>query len=353
MRSWQADVKHDAQHSSVLEMHLTIWHSSCGQDCKSVECASSTSRLHADTPLPRAPEWVTRTSAGNHPPIPEVVIDGHSMRDVAYQNAPLAVARKMHIIDSYAAMGYVGKYSTVLQCLAYASGHQEYGEWGPFEVLHNHQDFAWRAQQDGCCAVPQLAVQVGYAMYKQLHCLGRRQKPLYVAVADLGPGRGLVPGGFKQTGYCQVSWGNSAHTCDQFWVMCWHDVLPIIQDGLILKKMLQKAAVHQPQLQPAARMSYQQMEQDTSHLQPSICSLDENVLHIIMGHLVGEQWVEVIQKVWNGRPTSREEAQEICVGAGIPAELCKAWWPRPWRSQRVTADPPEGLAQIGLAAMRF
>ena len=254
------------------------------------------------------------------------------MYDIAYSNVPLAVARKHPVAGKPGALGLVGKYSTVLKCLAYTSGSNELAERGSFEVLQNHQDFVWITQ--GCCrGVPDLAVQIcsshAERVPKKQHGQAAIQQPLYAAVVDLGQGRGLVPASVTREGHCRVGWGNRAHTPTQFWVMCWPNVLPIIQDGFMLRKIIARAAAadQKGQSQPAATGLHQQEEQAASQRQPAIISLDANVLHIIMGHLVGQPWAQIIQRVWDERATTREDVDGICMRAGIPAELCKVWWP--------------------------
>ena len=58
-------------------------------------------------------------------------------------------------------------------------------------------------------------------------------------------------------------------------------------------------------------------------LQPSICSLDDNAMHIIMGHLVGEARADIIQSLWDANPFARHEVDQVCIEAEIPAELCR------------------------------
>ena len=268
------------------------------------------------------------------------------MHDIAYSNVPLAVARKQPSVGQPGALGKVGKYSTVLRCLAYTSGFDELAERGSFEVLQNHQDFVW-ITQEYCRAVPCLAVQIclchpepvpkQHWPWQQSH--SGKQQPLHAAVVDMGKGRGLVPGSVSLEGNCRVGWGNRAHTPTRFWVMCWPNVLPIVQDGFMLRKIIARAAAadEKGHVRPDATSPSQQKQQATSQRQPSIISLDENVLHIVMGHLVGQPWAQIIQRVWDEGATTRAEVDGVCMRAGIPAELCKVWWPASDRLQPSSA----------------
>ena len=245
------------------------------------------------------------------------------MLDVACSLAQLAVARKKQILGQPVTRGMVGKYSIGLKQLHYPSPSGEVRDNGPFEILENHQNFVWREQQGGH-AVPRLAVEVGYAEPDPQH-FSDDEQPLYAAVARLGQWGGLVPGNVTQAGHCQVSWGGRVYAPGQFWVMCWPDVVPIIQDGLILRKLISTAAHEMEQTESAAVSHGQAAKQVPSHLQPSICSLDDDVVHIIMGHLAGKPWADIVRRIWDDKPTTREEIAGICVPAGIPTELCKVW----------------------------
>ena len=248
------------------------------------------------------------------------------MLDVACSRARLAVARKKQTLGQPVARGMVGKYSIVLRHLLYPSSSQEVCDKGPFEILQNHQNFVWRQQQGVRHAVPHLAVEVGHAVPDPEH-LSNEEQPLHAAVAYLGLRKGLVPGNVTREGRCQVSWGGRAYAPSQFWVMCWPDVLPILKDGLMLRELISTAARKIEQQESAAVSHGQAAEQVPSHvLQPSICSLNDDVMHIIMGHLVGKPWADIIRKIWDDKAATREETAGICVQAGLPAELCKVWW---------------------------